>query len=142
MRPTFFDQGSAPPFQRNQFGAALGGPIQTDKTFLFGNYEGLRQHLHQTSAAFVPDAASRAGAVPSVQPLLNLWPTAPAGAPDFNGIAQVFNSPLQTIREDFGTARLDHIFSSRDSLASVYTIDDGDDLTATTPIPTARDFEL
>ena len=130
--PNFFDQGSAPPFQRNQFGASLGGPIRTGKTFLFGNYEGLRQHLHQTSAAFVPDAASRAAAVPSVQPLLNLWPIAPAGAPDFNGIAQVFSSPLQIIREDFGTARLDHIISSRDTLAGVYTIDDGDDLTATT----------
>jgi Carboxypeptidase regulatory-like domain/TonB-dependent Receptor Plug Domain len=93
--PNFFDQGSAPPFQRNQFGASLGGPIQTGKTFLFGNYEGLRQHLHQTSAAFVPDAASRAAAVPSVQPLLNLWPVAPAGAPDFNGIAQVFRSLQQ-----------------------------------------------
>ena len=113
--PNFFDQGSAPPFQRNQFGASLGGPIRIGKTFLFGNYEGLRQHLHQTSAAFVPDAASRAAAVPSVQPLLNLWPIAPPGAPDFNGIAQVFSSPLQTIREDFGTARLDHIISARDT---------------------------
>ena len=139
--PNYFDQGSAPPFQRNQFGASLGGPIQTDKTFLFGNYEGLRQRLHQTSAAFVPDAASRAAAVPSVRPLLNLWPTAPAGAPDFNGIAQVFSSPLQTIREDFGTARLDHIFSSQDSLASVYTVDDGDDLTATALDPYSSDVE-
>jgi hypothetical protein len=46
--PNYFDQGSAPPFQRNQFGAALGGPLRRSKTFLFGNYEGLRQHLHQT----------------------------------------------------------------------------------------------
>jgi len=137
--PNFFDQGSVPPFQRNQFGASLGGPIRSDNTFLFGNYEGLRQHLHQTSAAFVPDAVSRAAAVPSVQPLLNLWPIAPAGAPDFNGIAQVFSSPLQTIREDFGTVRLDHLISSRDSLASVYTIDDGDDLTATTADPFSSD---
>jgi hypothetical protein len=137
--PNFFDQGSAPPFQRNQFGASLGGPIRIGKTFLFGNYEGLRQHLHQTSAAFVPDAASRAAAVPSVQPLLNLWPIAPAGAPDFNGIAQMFSSPLQVIREDFGTARLDHIISSRDTLAGVYTIDDGDDLTATTADPYSSD---
>jgi Carboxypeptidase regulatory-like domain len=137
--PNFFDQGSAPPFQRNQFGASLGGPIRAGKTFLFGNYEGLRQHLHQTSAAFVPDSASRAAAVPSVQPLLNLWPIAPAGAPDFNGIAQVFSSPLQVIREDFGTARLDHIISSRDTMAGVYTIDDGDDLTATTADPYSSD---
>jgi hypothetical protein len=137
--PNFFDQGSAPPFQRNQFGSSLGGPVRTGKTFLFGNYEGLRQHLHQTSAAFVPDAASRAAAVPGVQPLLNLWPIAPAEAPDFNGIAQVFSSPLQTIREDFGTARLDHIISSRDTLAGVYTIDDGDDLTATILDPYSSD---
>jgi hypothetical protein len=137
--PNYFDQGSAPPFQRNQFGASLGGPVRTGKTFLFANYEGLRQHLHQTSAAFVPDAASRAAAVPSVQPLLNLWPVAPAGAPDFNGIAQVFSSPLQVIREDFGTARLDHIISSRDNLAGVYTIDDGDDLTATILDPYSSD---
>ncbi|MGE5204452.1 MAG: carboxypeptidase regulatory-like domain-containing protein [Chlamydiota bacterium] len=137
--PNYFDQGSAPPFQRNQFGAALGGPIQRDKTFLFGNYEGLRQRLHQTSAAFVPDAASRAAAAPSVQPLLNLWPVAPAGAPDFNGIAQVFSSPLQTIREDFGTLRLDRVISRHDSLAAVYTVDDGDDLTATTLNPYSTD---
>ena len=90
--PNYFDPGSAPPFQRNQFGAALGGPLKKDKAFLFGNYEGYRQHLHQTSVAFVPDLVSRAAAVPSVQPLLNLWPTPAANAPDFNGIAQIFSS--------------------------------------------------
>ena len=138
--PNYFDQGSAPSFQRNQFGASLGGPIRTDKTFFFGNYEGLRQSLHQTSAAFVPDAASRAAAAPSVQPLLNLWPVAPAGAPDFNGIAQVFSSPVQTIREDFGTARVDQLISSRDSLSAVYTADDGGDITATTLDPYSTDL--
>ena len=138
--PNFFDQGSAPPFQRNEFGVSLGGPVQKDKTFLFGNYEGFRQNLRQTSAAFVPDAASRAAAVPSAQPLLNLWPIAPAGAPDFNGIAEVFSSPLQTIREDFGTLRLDHTFSIQNSLAAIYTIDDGGDVTATPVNPFGSDI--
>ncbi len=138
--PNYFDQGSAPPFQRNQFGAALGGPLKKDKAFLFGNYEGFRQHLHQTSVAFVPDLASRAGAVPSVQPLLSLWPTPPANAPDFNGIAQVFGSPLQTVREDFGTARFDLTVSPQDTLSAVYTIDDGGDVTATTANPFSTDI--
>jgi Carboxypeptidase regulatory-like domain len=138
--PNFFDQGSAPPFQRNQFGASLGAPIQKDKTFAFANYEGFRQHLHQTSAAFAPDAASRAAAVPSVIPLLNLWPIAPAGAPDFNGIAEVFSSPLQTIREDFGTVRVDRNFSTQDSLSGIYTIDDGDNTTATPANPFSSDI--
>jgi len=137
--PNFFDRGDAPPFQRNQFGAALGGPVRRDKTFVFGNYEGFRQHLHQTSVAFVPDLASRAAAVPSVQPLLNLWPTPPLGAPDFSGIAEVFSSPLQTIREDFGTARVDHIFSQKDTLGAIYTVDDGNDFTATPLDPFSAD---
>jgi len=137
--PNFFDQGDAPPFRRNQFGASMGGPVQKDKTFLFGNYEGFRQSLHQTSAAFVPDLTSRANAAPSVRPLLNLWPTPPASAPDFSGIAEVFSSPLQTIREDFGTARVDHIFSQRDTLAGIYTVDDGQDFTATPLNPFSSD---
>ena len=147
--PNFFDQGDAPPFQRNQFGAAAGGPLLAGKTFLFANYEGFRQHLHQTSVAFVPDAAARAVAVASVQPLLNLWPTPSASDPDFRpcsaltiacaGIAEVFSNPLQTIREDFGTVRLDHSFSPRDSLSGVYTVDDGDDFTATPLDPFSAD---
>jgi hypothetical protein len=138
--PNFFDQGSAPPFRRNQFGGALGGPIQKDKTFFFVNYEGLRQSLHQTSVSFVPDLHSRATAVASVQPLLNLWLTPSANAPDFNGIAQVFSSPLQTIQEDFGTGRVDHVFSSKDNLSAIYTADDSSGFTPTTANPYSTDI--
>ena len=144
----FFDAGSfAPPFTRNQFGVSAGGPIQKDKTFFFVNYEGFREALHQTSVALVPDAQSRAAAVPIVQQLgiMNLWPAAPANAPDIkitgaDGIQQYFSSPLQGIREDFGTARLDHNFSARDFASAVYTIDDSYSNTATVFDPFSTDL--
>ena len=50
------------------------------------------------------------------------------------------SSPLQKIREDFGTARVDQIFSQRDSLAAIYTIDDGGDVTATIADPYSSDI--
>src|ERR1700690_3477596 len=126
----FFDQGGIPQFQRNEFGGALGGPIQKDKTFLFGNYEGFRQHLGLSDVTLVPDNASRATAIPSVRPLLALWP-AQNGPELGGGIAEAFGHPLQTIREDFGTARFDHIFSDKDTMFGVYTVDDSADNTPT-----------
>lgn len=157
----YFDVGSAPPFQRNQFGVSLGGPVAKDRAFFFMNYEGFRQNLHQTSVTFVPADDARngtlvplgsscpAGAQPAcanvVRQLLAAWPIAngpelalPNGNP--SGIAQFTSSPLQKIREDFGTARVDRIFSSRDSLSAVYTIDDGADTTATVADPYSTDL--
>src|ERR1700748_2048027 len=72
----YFDQANIPEFQRNDFGAALGGPLRHDKLFGFGNYEGYRQHLGLSAVSFVPDNASRAAASPNVRPLLALWPVA------------------------------------------------------------------
>ena len=142
----YFDQGGPPPFQRNQFGASTGGALRKDKTFFFANYEGYRQDLNQTSVAFVPGLNARAAAIFSVQPYLNLWPTPPVGSQEFNvpgqsfGISEYFSSPLQTIREDFGTIRVDHNFSSKDSLAAIYTIDDGASNTATPANPYSTDI--
>ena len=162
--PNYFDHGGTPPpFQRNQFGASLGGPIATDKTFVFANYEGFREHLHETDVTLVPDTNARngmlpcalvtpapnpcpgnglydVGVAPGVAPLFNLWPVQSPTAPDFGGIAEAFSTPLQTIREDFGTTRLDHIFSQTDSLSGIYTIDDSDDNTPTSN-PFSTDIE-
>ena len=112
----FFDQSHIPHFARNQFGGSLGGPIQKDRTFLFGNYEGFQQHLGLTDVTLVPDNNARngllpgpnstlvnVGVAPGVAPLLSLWPVQSPNAPDFGGIAESFSNPLQTIREDFGT---------------------------------------
>src|SRR4029077_9706689 len=94
-------------------------------------YEGFRQNLGLSDVTLVPDNASRASAVASIQPLLALWPLAngaeiltSTGAP--SGIAKAFSNPLQNIREDFGTARVDQIFTEKDSLAGVYTDDDSE----------------
>jgi hypothetical protein len=132
----FFDQGTIPQFQRNNFGAALGGPIKRDKLFIFGNYEGYRQHLHESDVTLVPDNNARLGIVgtanvgvgPGVAALLNLWPV--QNGPDLgSGIGEAFSHPLQTIREDFGTTRLDYNISSNDTFSTVYTVDDSADNT-------------
>src|SRR5215469_5755405 len=93
-----------------------------------------------TTLTWVPRRPSRAHAASSVQPLLNLWITPPANAPDFNGIAQVFSSPLQTIREYFGNARVDHVFSTKDNFSAVYTIDSGNAFTPTAANPYSTDI--
>ncbi len=137
----FFDRGAPPPFQRNQFGGSLGGPLKRNRTFIFANYEGYRQHLRLSNVALVPDAAARqgdlpgpngtveaVGLAPGVKPLFSLWPE-PNGPDLGGGIAEAFSHPLQTVREDFGTARLDQQFSERDALSGVYTLDRSADFT-------------
>src|SRR5437899_6888192 len=60
----FFNAGNAPrpPYRRNQFGAAAGGPIRKDRTFIFGDYEGIRQSQGIiSSGTTVPSDAARAG---------------------------------------------------------------------------------
>ncbi|MBV9770444.1 MAG: carboxypeptidase regulatory-like domain-containing protein, partial [Bryobacterales bacterium] len=156
----FFDPASVPGFQRNQYGVALGGPVQKDKTFIFSNFEGFQQHLHQTGVDLVPDTNARNGYLPcklvspapspcpnsgvafvGVSPLISAWPAPSPGAPDFGGISEAFNSPLQTIRDDFGTIRLDHIFSGQDTLSAIYSIDDSADFTPTSTNLYSTDVE-
>ena len=52
---------AAPELRLNQFGATLGGPIQKDKTFFFGNYEGFRQIAGITNLTNVPTDAEKMG---------------------------------------------------------------------------------
>ncbi|HEY4782052.1 MAG TPA: carboxypeptidase-like regulatory domain-containing protein, partial [Chthoniobacterales bacterium] len=121
----FFDGPTIPPFRRIQFGGSAGGAIIKDKTFIFGNYEGLRQNQSASGIIHVPDAASRALAVAAIQPYLALWPVAPASAPDSNGIQTVNVNVKNIASENYFITRLDHKVSSSDSLAGSYTFDSG-----------------
>jgi len=124
----YFDGARIPEFQRDDFGAAAGGPIRRDKLFLFANYEGYRQNLGESIVTLVPDATSRAKAVASVQPLLNLWPIANGTEVIINGaasgIAIYTGTAPQHIREDFGTTRFDWNIGANDTFYAAYTVDD------------------
>ena len=142
----FFDQASVPPFRRNQFGGALGGPLQKDRLFLFGNYEGFRQKLAVSNVSVVPDGQARQGSLPNAAgvytpvpslnqgmlPYMKFWPD--ANGPELlvnglpSGTALSYNNPKQSIREDFGTLRSDYTIRERDSLSAAYTLDDGNSL--------------
>jgi len=158
----YFDPvGQIPAFRRNQFGAALGGPIWKDRTFFFADYEGLRQNqgisstvpvpslaarqgilcsipqpgpsgcsTHRVSGAFNPDPAT--GIDKAVLPYLGLWGLPNAGLTGNGDVGfYSFTAPHIT-SENFGTGRVDHRFSSNDSLFASYQYDAA---TATQPDP-------
>jgi hypothetical protein len=52
-----FFSAARPPYQRNQFGAYIGGPIRKNKTFFFGGYDALRERKGLTYAGQVPTPA-------------------------------------------------------------------------------------
>jgi hypothetical protein len=136
-------QRRLPIFLRNNFGAALGGPMKKDKVLFDSVYEGLRQRLGTTIVDNVMPASCHtanhivdvtcdttlgAGATETVapveQPILALWPS-----PNLPGNKFTF-SFLQPAREDYGQMRVDEALSAKDSLFERWTIEDSDQ-----PIP-------
>lgn len=128
----FFDGPLIPPFKRNQFGASAGLPIRKDRTFIFGDYEGLRQSLGVTTVDTVPSAAARAGLLstgnitvdPSVARFLTAFYPVPNGPLLGSGDAGIFAFAGQDVtNENYVTIRLDHKVSDNDSLFGTYMRD-------------------
>jgi hypothetical protein len=130
-----------PPYQRNDFGGAFGGPIRKDKTFFFGVYEEVRQRLGTTNvnsglaarckgplgAVITNTTCPQLGAIPSVTigsispsvvPLINALPS--ANLPN-NQYTFPYISPTT---EHYFQVRLDHNFSDKNTFFGRYTIDD------------------
>ena len=60
-RNFFAPAGTDPRYLRNQFGAAIGGPIARNRTFFFADYEGRRLNEGVTRTTRVPTALEKAG---------------------------------------------------------------------------------
>ena len=130
-RNEFDSPGLIAPFRRNQYGAALGGPLIKDRTFFFGDYEGLSQYQAANVASNVPSAAARRGQLasgtitvdPAVTPFLQFYPL-PNGTISGDTGTFLFNDP-QTTHENYFTIRGDHKISDKDTLTATYFWDSG-----------------
>ncbi|MBI3210699.1 MAG: carboxypeptidase regulatory-like domain-containing protein [Candidatus Solibacter usitatus] len=133
---------------RNQFGAAVGGPIRRDHTFFFFNYEGNRERRGVESFRSVPVEAWRNGDFSGIANLalrdpagtgpfagnriptsrfvktatasIALWPKQ-----DFGGATQISQNLLVTSPDQFNddqvTLKMDHDLTSKDRLSGRYS---------------------
>ena len=129
----FFD-ARKPPFRRNQFGASLAGPIQKERTFIFGDYEGLRSSSGITQVDTVPSAAARAGNLssgqiavdPNVLSFVNAFYPLPNGPLLVGGNTGIFIfSGQQVTPENYFTTKIDHKLSEQDAVSGTYMFDSG-----------------
>lgn len=141
----YFDPpGPIPSFRRIQFGGSAGGAIIKDHTFLFGDYEGVRQDQPQSQSIHVPTQEARNGMLcvaagsnpcgslttvavdPRIVPYLALWPC-PSGCQTatFSDIATVNVALAGIAKENYFIGRVDQKISNRDNLSGSYFFDSG-----------------
>lgn len=116
-------------FRLNQFGGSIGGPILTDKLFVFANYEGLRQTwaVPYSQATLSNFARNQ---IPSTSPLFPLLAAFPKDPNPMSG-ETITSAPVVTvigtnrINEDFGAIRFDYRINDRFSAYVRYNRDQG-----------------
>ena len=135
-----------PVLKQNQFGGSLGGPIRTDKTFFFADYEGFRNRQGVANLITVPTARMRTGdfselSAPIFDPTTGPRVTFPGNVipanridpiaarlialyplPNQPGLANNYASTtLRTQNMDTADFRVDHRFDGNNSLFARYS---------------------
>lgn len=119
----FFDAGGKPPFSRQNYGGAGGGPIKKDKVFVFGVFEKVRERKGLTNVSTTISAEARAAVPqinPAIKPLLDLYPlpNLPRNEYQFD-----FTRPTD---EHYMQYRGDYNISDNDSIFGRFTFDEND----------------
>ncbi len=137
----------SPQYQRNQFGASVGGPVVRNRTFFFADYEGRRLREGITKVTNVPTALERGGDFsqslalaidPSTQApfpgnaippayrnsvglaIAALYPQPNRPTPNQNYVS----SPAERDRNDQFDIRVDHRIGASDEFAARYSFAD------------------
>jgi hypothetical protein len=119
-----FFNTTKPPFKRNQFGGAIGGPVHKDTTFFFFSYEGLRQRQGLTLNGNTLTDAQRAQVTdPVIKSLLEVVPRPTSIVRDpvtGASIGRFQGSDTAPVNIDQWTGDVNHLLGKNDRLHAYY----------------------
>jgi hypothetical protein len=154
-RNLFAQPGPNPKYRRNQYGATVGGPIQTNKTFFFVDWQGTRLRTGIPRLNVVPTLLQRQGIFtqqifdPNSNPRtpfanntipMTQWDSlgrqvlAHYPLPNLTGSSNYVQTGTEPDNQDQADFRVDHYFTEKQRVFLRYTIFHDND-TPVTPLP-------
>src|SRR5205085_1590731 len=101
-----------PRHRQNLFGGTFGGPLQRNRLFFFGSYEGLRLRQPAVALTDVPSLTARSAAPANISPFFNAFPL-PTGNARADGFAEAAVSYANPARHDAFSFRFDERINDR-----------------------------